>query len=349
MNCNGCGKACPDTAVCEDAKCVCPGTEIVCGDQCVDTDTDQDNCGGCGLPCIGGACTGGVCVCPEGKTNCHGTCADLDTDKQHCGSCNVACSDAEICGLPPDVVGAAGAGGGGSGGEGVHECVCPPEREDCSGVCADLTSDMNHCGDCDTACPGDKICSASACVCTPGTEDCGGGVCANLSSDKDHCGDCDTACPSNQICKNKNCGCPAGSSLCGDTCVDLQNDRNNCNSCGKACGGDQVCSGGQCLRSPCDQLCGSTEAMPLVEDGFRLDPLGTGAHCLEVKGYDPVDTNRRIVCWNFQNGRSLRVNGTSVACLTGAGVALGEPRAGGFCVQVGAGLASYAGLLLPTK
>jgi hypothetical protein len=208
---------------------------------------------------------------------------------------------------------------------------------------------MKHCGSCDNACPGDKICSDSACVCSPGTEDCGGGVCANLGSDKAHCGTCDNDCANNQICKSGKCGCPAGQSLCGDSCVDLQSDHDNCNSCGKACSGDQVCSGGQCLRSPCDQICSPAEGVSLGDDGFRVDPLGTGSRCLEVTGYDPTETNRRIVCWNFQNGRSLKVNGMPVQCLTGAGVALGDPRAGGYCVQVGNGLASYAGLLLPTK
>jgi hypothetical protein len=48
------------------------------------------------------------------------------------------------------------------------------------------------------------------------------------------------------------------------------------------------------------------------------------------------------VCWNFQNGRTLRVNGEQVACLTGGGVPLDDPRAGGYCVQVGAGQASFA-------
>ena len=86
-----------------------------------------------------------------------------------------------------------------------------------------------------------------------------------------------------------------------------------------------------------------------ADDGFREDPLGTSGRCFEVQNYEPTETNRRIVCWNFQNGRTLKVNGTSVACLTGAGVALGEPRAGGYCVQVGSGQASYAGILLPTK
>ena len=83
-------------------------------------------------------------------------------------------------------------------------------------------------------------------------------------------------------------------------------------------------------------------------DGFRVEPLGTGAHCFEVEGYMPTETTPRIVCWEFQGGRSLRVNGQSVACVQNDGVALSEPRAGGYCIQVSAGDAEFAGILLPT-
>jgi hypothetical protein len=348
-NCNGCGKACPDTAECLDAKCVCPGDESLCDDQCVDTDTDEANCGGCGKPCIGGTCTAGKCVCPKGETNCDGTCADLDVDKQHCGSCDVACSDAEICGVPEDSGAGGAAGAAGAGGNVTHECVCPPDREDCDGVCADLNTDSQHCGACNIACPGDKICTDADCVCAPGTEDCGGGTCANLSTDKDHCGDCDTACPSNQICKSGDCGCPSGLSLCGSTCVDLENDDDHCGTCTHACAGTEKCWGGECLRGPCDKLCSPAENVAEQSDGFRVEPLGSGTRCLEVKGYAPTKTNPRIVCWNLDGSRTLRVNGTQVACVTGEGVPVGDPRGGGYCVQVTPGPnPNNAGLILPT-
>lgn len=84
-------------------------------------------------------------------------------------------------------------------------------------------------------------------------------------------------------------------------------------------------------------------------DGFRVDPLGSGARCLEVKGYTPTETDRRIVCWEFLGGRTLRVNGTSTPCLRDDGSPLGEPRAGGYCIQVSAGGQNYAGVLLPVR
>ena len=222
--------------------------------------------------------------------------------------------------------------------------------QDCSGECADLTSDAKHCGDCGTACEGDKICVTSDCTCPAGEMDCGSGTCANLSNDKDHCGDCDTACPNNQICKSKSCGCAAGQSECDDSCFDLDTDHDHCGNCGTACNSAQVCSGGTCLLSPCDKLCNPSESVALGDDGFRVEPLGSGNRCLEVKGYEPTATSARIVCWNLDGSRTLRVNGSKVACLTGDGVPLGDERAGGYCVQVSAGPnPNNAGLILPTK
>jgi len=70
---------------------------------------------------------------------------------------------------------------------------------------------------------------------------------------------------------------------------------------------------------------------------------------LEVKSYQPTETNRRIVCWEFQGGRSLRVNGVTTQCARDDGAPLPDARAGGYCVQVGSGGATYAGVLLPTR
>jgi hypothetical protein len=80
-----------------------------------------------------------------------------------------------------------------------------------------------------------------------------------------------------------------------------------------------------------------------------MEPLGLSAHCYEVTGYEPLDTSRRIVCWEFQAGRSLRVNGVLHPCRLDNGSPLGEPRAGGYCIQVSGGGANFAGLLLPTR
>jgi hypothetical protein len=53
------------------------------------------------------------------------------------------------------------------------------------------------------------------------------------------------------------------------------------------------------------------------------------------------------VSWEFIGGRTLRVNGITIP--TNASVAVGEPRAGGYCVQVGSGQYSWAGFIFPLK
>ena len=80
-----------------------------------------------------------------------------------------------------------------------------------------------------------------------------------------------------------------------------------------------------------------------------MEPLGLSSHCYEVKNYDPKETERRVVCWEFEGNRSLRVNGSPHPCLTDIGSPLGPPRAGGYCIEVGPGGANFAGLLLPTR
>jgi hypothetical protein len=160
---------------------------------------------------------------------------------------------------------------------------------------------------------------------------------------------CGTACMGSVPCLAGKCGCPQGQTLCGDSCVDLNADPAHCGSCGKACASGSFCTNKMCLRSPCDGLCSPPETVSLSVDGFRVDPLGTAGRCLEISGYAPTATNSRIVCWNFDATRSLKVNGVTVPCLTDAGFALTSERAGGYCVQIGPGGATDAGVLLPIK
>jgi hypothetical protein len=84
-------------------------------------------------------------------------------------------------------------------------------------------------------------------------------------------------------------------------------------------------------------------------EGFRVDPLGTTARCFEVRNYHPTETDPRIVCWEFQAGRSLAVNNESTPCLQNEGSPLGPERADGYCVEVGAGGAEFAGFLFPLR
>ncbi len=96
-------------------------------------------------------------------------------------------------------------------------------------------------------------------------------------------------------------------------------------------------------------ICENPMTVGAAADGFRREPLGEDAGCYEVRGYNPMNTTRRLVCWEFEGGRSLRVNGVATPCVSDEGFMLGPPRANGYCIEVGAGGRDFAGFLLPTR
>jgi alpha-tubulin suppressor-like RCC1 family protein len=66
-------------------SCAAPG-DSVCGNTCINTSIDNNNCGACGKVCASGlTCQGGQCLCPAGKTDCNGTCVDTSSDDSNCG------------------------------------------------------------------------------------------------------------------------------------------------------------------------------------------------------------------------------------------------------------------------
>ena len=71
-----------------------------CSGACVDTETDDANCGGCGMKCAAGAaCSGGACAitCGAGLMACNGACTSTKDDPANCGACAMACAGGEAC------------------------------------------------------------------------------------------------------------------------------------------------------------------------------------------------------------------------------------------------------------
>ncbi len=127
--------------------------------------TDQDNCGTCGAKCASinssGACSNSQCQesCFPGYENCDGSGTNgcevaTSGDVTHCGGCNTVC---------PNRVNASRTCSSGSCG-----FTCNAGYGDCdttasNGCEADLATDDNHCGNCNTQCGPTETCTTSAC------------------------------------------------------------------------------------------------------------------------------------------------------------------------------------------
>jgi len=76
----------------------CVSGTVKCGDTCVATQTDNQNCGSCGSACSGGnVCVAGACICPVGQGVCNGICTTVATDPNNCGACGVRCGQGFAC------------------------------------------------------------------------------------------------------------------------------------------------------------------------------------------------------------------------------------------------------------
>lgn len=169
-NCGICGRACDEmtasrcavpmggsgTPRCMCGVQICSGLEVCHFDgtifYCVDTETDEMNCGSLGHRCaMGETCTGGACgcgttgvACGAGESCCGGGCLPTSADDANCGGCGITCDAGEtcidsMCSCGGDVCEPPGTGPGGSLGE-----LC------CAGTC--VAQDELNCGGCGIAC-----------------------------------------------------------------------------------------------------------------------------------------------------------------------------------------------------
>lgn len=189
MNCGACGRVCdiPNAVPmcvggdCALAECA-EGFENCDGDVSngceVETSSDVNNCGGCGVACsMDGAmssCVAGACevTCVAGNADCdmdvtNGCEASL-TSVDDCGACGVTCEHPAAvsscmtgtCALTVCL-------------DGAGNC----DGNDANGCESTLGSDMNNCGACGVSCAITgtvTACSAGACMatgCLPGFED----------------------------------------------------------------------------------------------------------------------------------------------------------------------------------
>lgn len=181
---SGTDAAPPTDAGSDGPGCVPP--LLSCGGECVDTETDNRHCGGCGRACSAiEQCSGGVCGVECGTraepstTSCP---AGAGCDRCENGACIYDCTDPQQC---------AGKG---------QTFNCPTNR------------------DCEVRCTGTESCKDAVVTCPPGTQ-CtivctGDHACRNLTV---NCGaaPCLLACEGNG-CDHASLDC--GSEACGASC-----------------------------------------------------------------------------------------------------------------------------------
>lgn len=250
-----------------DGGPVCLGA--MCGEECVDLQTDREHCGDCDEVCAASErCQAGTCEldpCDPGMVECDGACVDPSADAAHCGSCGIACDAGESC-----FEGACG------------PTSCPSGTSRCGAACVDLTSDAAACGDCSTSCLATEECRDGACADTcpaPSmrcTAEDGSTSCIDVTSDAAHCGGCGAACSGIESCAGGGCTCEAPSQMCGGVCTDVMNSHDHCGSCGNACGPEQLCVGGACTCPAGFTLCGGSCTNTMVD---VLNCGGCGTTC----------------------------------------------------------------------
>ncbi|MHB1846852.1 MAG: hypothetical protein ACYCWW_18685 [Deltaproteobacteria bacterium] len=234
-NCGGCALGCdggncqcdPATQACvapapgAPGACTCQGTLTPCGANgggCVDTNSDPNNCGGCGLLCPTGNCAGGVCLCESPYPKCGTDCTSLSSDVHHCGACGNDCTlgpGAGLSGVSCSQGSCVCALGGGAG----AGSICASGS---GGACVDLSSDPNHCGHCQTVCEAPiTSCANGNCACPPPTQLCSSGgsaSCTDLTRDQSNCGSCGNACATTfaqgSTCNLSRCACTDVQVLC---------------------------------------------------------------------------------------------------------------------------------------
>ena len=231
-NGNGDGGAFGDGGL-NTAACADPA--VACGAECVDLNDDADNCGACGMKCMGGhvehaLCLSGTCsydTCTNGWSDCDGDVSNgceqpTSSDVDNCGGCGIVCQPSN---------------------SGATTCV--------DGVCSYTQCSAGY-ADCDG--------------------DASNGCETSLGDDNANCGACGNQCGGGTVCAGGVCGlvCTGALTLCGSGanvyCTLTDDDPDNCGACGHSCAPDHVdnkaCAGGQCTYHQCDTNYGDCDGDP---------------------------------------------------------------------------------------
>ena len=267
-----------------------PGTAVKCGDTCVDTQSNSQNCGACGKACDSSlVCSHGVCttVCASGTIHCGNDCIDQGADVNNCGGCGKKCPPGNVCS------------------KGSCTLTCQDTLTNCNGDCVDITQNDDNCGACGSPCPGGQVCQDSKCVATCESPwvscpvgDAGATTCVDEQNDPNNCNGCGVKCPSGQFCSQGQCGivCLGGTSLCSGACVDESIDKNHCGNCTTTCSG--ICSAGHCCSTG-QVYCGACDSITncTIKTGGALT-AGFSHTCA-------INSSGVLKCWGYGGSGEL--------------------------------------------
>ncbi|MFZ5893247.1 MAG: hypothetical protein ACOY0T_19460 [Myxococcota bacterium] len=217
--------------------------------------------------CDTGGLVGGKCK--TGRLFCDGDCIDPQTDPNNCGKCGNQCAPGLVCSSSDCVApggaggtgggggstsgGRFGEGGGGAAGEAGFGTGGNAGGETSGGTGNAGNAGSNNAGNAGTSQQGGRGGGSS----TSGGSGGEGGqpdVCVPPYKTADHCGDCDTQCQQpNPICSPNKAGgyhcvpvCEPPLQLCDTTCVDFNTDSEHCGRCFNPCP-TGICSGAMCV------------------------------------------------------------------------------------------------------
>jgi hypothetical protein len=343
-HCGFCHNACTRAADrCASGTCVCGelgrtcdptrdgSATTCCGGLCVDTQTNPEHCGGCGIRCGPHAsCVDGRCRCNSNRGNCNasdpgfgydddGCETDLLTSLAHCGACRATCrrdNATATCATGTCQIAMCNAGYANCDGNDANGCEQP------------LTT-LSHCGACGVMCSranATATCSTGTCqiaMCNAGYANCDmndANGCEQPLTTLSHCGACGVMCSranATATCSTGTCQiamCNAGYANCdmndANGCeVDTRTDPMHCGMCGQRCGANMSCSSGRCVCNPgfgdCDgnpaNGCETNLSMSSMHCGMCGRSCGANAtcssgSCMCNEGYADCDRNPANGC-----------------------------------------------------
>ncbi|MGI5829929.1 MAG: hypothetical protein ACOX8U_07170 [Bradymonadia bacterium] len=298
------GQTCNDDEICLNRLCQCPGSGMISCNvdgtvKCIDPLSNDDFCGaqmGCVgaqkcttdadgniSKCVNGkclvlSCTNNKQLCPEldqnGIATGQNVCRDLFSDKNHCGACNFECNSSKY----PNTKLAEPACAGG-----ICQYDCNNAYENCGSVVeplclshGDMTTNHQHCGQCNVNCLTGAVIDAGDCV--GGNCYCEGGTCkkAAVTCDPGIC----------QLTATLEKPCVDTVELCGNACKNCTENATNAS-----------CENGLCFAKECNKY-----YHPEKRDGHVVCVSNTPVSCAPptIESVDSSPSN----CTTLPNAKS---------------------------------------------